>query len=72
VHGALSIGGLGDPSAARWAVLACAALALVVGALALVRVAGGGPGVRTALERLWTALPLALLVALLVLSVRAL
>ena len=63
--------GIGDAAASRWAVLVCAALAIVIGAVALLRSAAAGPGARTTLERLWTALPLALLAALLVLSALA-
>jgi hypothetical protein len=63
---------IGDSLGARWAVLACAALALLVGVIALLRLSGRGPGTRGALERLWTALPLVLLVALVALSVREL
>ena len=58
----------GDAAGARWAVLACAVLAIAIGAVALLRTLSSGPGARTALERLWTALPLALVAVLLVLS----
>jgi hypothetical protein len=59
---------IGDGAGARWAVLVLAVLAIAVGAAALLRRSGAGPGARTALERLWTALPLVLLAALIALS----
>ena len=57
-----------DAAGARWAVLACAVLAIAIGAVALLRGLSSGPGARTTLERLWTALPLALVAVLLALS----
>jgi hypothetical protein len=66
--GALSIG---DGAGARWAILVLAALAIAVGAVSLLRRSAAGPGARTPLERTWTALPLVLLAALIVLSALA-
>ena len=63
--GTLSLAG---GTGARWAVLVLAAIVLVAGAALVLRSAARGPGVRGAMERVWTALPLALLVALVALA----
>ena len=65
--GTLSLAG---GTGARWAVLALAAIVLVAGATLVLRSAARGPGVRGAMERAWTALPLVLLVALVALAAR--
>ena len=65
--GSLSLAGGAD---ARWAVLVAAAIVVVAGAALVVRSAARGPGVRGAMERAWTALPLVLLVALVALAAR--